>query len=59
MSAFLTKSEIAAKMEIDVKTLAHYTNNRYFDDLEKLGYTKNQKKLTVVQVNYLKERLGF
>lgn len=59
MCVSLTKKEIAAKMEVDVKTLAHYTNDRYFSQLEELGYKKNQKKFTPIQVQFLKEKLGF
>ena len=55
----VSKIEIARLLAIDSKTLATYCNVRYYDELKKIGYEKNQKKFTPVQVNYLKEKLGF
>lgn len=55
----VSKSEIAEALEITTKSLAVYCNDRYFLELEKLGYQKNQKYLTPIQVNLLKEKLGF
>jgi DNA-binding transcriptional regulator YiaG len=58
-SLALTKSEIATTMQIDVKTLAHYCNERYYEELKEIGYIKTQKKFTPAQVKLLREKLGF
>lgn len=55
----VSKIEIAIILAIDPKTLATYCNVRYFEEMKKIGYEKHQKKLTPIQVNYLKEKLGF
>jgi len=58
-SIALSKKEVANMMEVDPKTLGNYCNKRYYEELQLLGYHKNQKKFTPAQVKYLKEKLGF
>ena len=53
-----TKSEIAASMEVSLPTLGYYCNKKYFEALTKIGYRKKQKKLTPLQISFLKEKLG-
>lgn len=58
-SQAISKKEISNILEVTSKTLAYYCNKRYYSELEKLGYQKKQKKFTPLQVNFLKEKLGF
>ncbi len=53
------KYEIADILEVDIKTLSNYINDMYYEELKKLGYCKRQKKLTPIQVEWLKNKLGF
>lgn len=51
------KYEIAADMGISTRTLARWLNGRYFEDLVKLNYTKQQKYLLPVQIEFLNRKL--
>lgn len=46
MAGLLTKSELAAKYGITVRTLAKLLNVRYFDELAAVGYEKSCKYLS-------------
>lgn len=54
----LTKKEIRIKLNVSHTTLSYYLNRRYFKKLQNLGYVKNQKILTPLQVKYLCDVLG-
>ncbi len=53
------KYEVALKIGISRSTLSIWINEKYFVELEKLGYAKCQKYLTMEQINFLKEKLCF
>jgi len=53
MTLTLTKTEMARLCGVTTETLRTWLNVRYYSDLEKLGYTKNQKVLLPRQVEYL------
>lgn len=48
---------MAAELDISERTLAYWLNVRYFEELQKIGYQKAQKKLTPKQVSWLNSRL--
>ena len=56
-NSFLCKYEVAAKLQISIKTLQTYLNVMYYSELKKIGYKKTQKKLTAAQLNYLVEKI--
>ena len=51
------KIEYARAIGVSMRTLSYWLNNRYYDDLLVLGYTKSQKYLTPLQVEYLNVKL--
>ena len=53
----ITKSELAALCGVSCSTLQTWLNRRYFEDLQKLGYKKEQRILLPHLVKYLFERL--
>lgn len=53
----MSKSELAILAQVSGSTLQNWMNRRYYDDLKKLGYHKNQKILLPPQVKFLFERL--
>ena len=53
----LCKYEVAEMLKISVRTLSLYLNKMYYDELQKLGYYKNQKKLTPIQLNWLSKKI--
>jgi len=53
----LHKCELAEKLGIHVSTLSIWLNKRYFRELSRLGYKKNQKILLPSQVSFLCEKL--
>lgn len=54
----LLKYQVAELLGISASTLSHYLNNKYYDELARLGYEKNQKILTPRILNYLSDRIG-
>ena len=53
----MTKCELAILAQVSNSTLQNWMNRRYFAELQKLGYVKNQKILLPCQVKFLFERL--
>lgn len=53
----LTKQEVCQILKVSNTTLQYYLNNRYFEELKKIGYRKRQKKLTPKQLNYLNDKI--
>lgn len=49
----LTKTQLANLCGVTTKTISCWLNVRYFPELEKLGYQKNQKVLLPRQVQFL------
>jgi len=41
----ITKAKLCKKLNVCSKTLSFYLNDKYFDDLKKLGYRKRQQIL--------------
>jgi len=53
----VTKSELAVLCNVSGSTLQTWLNRRYYDELSKLGYRKNQRILLPPIVKWLFERL--
>lgn len=53
----LTKCELAILCGVSRSTLHDWMNHRYFEELKKLGYQKNQRILLPLQVKFLFEKL--
>ncbi|MDD3011316.1 MAG: hypothetical protein PHU97_08370 [Bacteroidales bacterium] len=53
----LYKNEVADLLGISRSTLAHWLNEKYLDDLVKIGYRKKQKYLTPKQLTFLQEKV--
>lgn len=51
------KTEYARELNISMRTLSYWLNNRYYNDLLGYGYKKSQKYLNPAQVEYLNEQL--
>ena len=51
------KNEVAEMLNVCPTTLRTWLNDRYFDELEQIGYQKRQKKLNPKQLNYLREKI--
>jgi hypothetical protein len=49
----LHKKELARLCGVNPKTIQIWLNVRYYEELKKLGYTKRQKILLPLQVEYL------
>ena len=47
------KKELANLLKVSSNTVGIWLNHRYYEDLKKLGYVKNQKILLPKQVEYL------
>lgn len=54
----MTKKEYAKRAGIPERTLRNYLNNLYFPELEKMGYTRKQRKLSINIVCYLDYKLA-
>ena len=52
------KYEIADKLGVCRRTFTKWLNVKYFAELQQLGYTKNQKLITIIQYNWLNLKLG-
>lgn len=59
MANIYYKYEIAEKIGVSCSTLRKWLNIKYYVELQKLGYEKRQKYLTIKQINYLREILCF
>lgn len=59
MANLYYKYEIAEKIGVSSSTLRKWLNVKYYVELQKLGYEKRQKYLTIKQINYLREILCF
>lgn len=55
----MLKSELADIIGVSRQTLGNWLNGRYFNELEKLGYTKNLRILEPNIIAYLSEKLCF
>ena len=53
----LSKTEIATLCGVSISTIQQWLNHRYFNELKKLGYCRNQKILLPPQVKFIFERL--
>lgn len=53
----VTKFELAVLAGVSCCTLQTWCNRRYYEELKKLGYRKNQRILLPAQVKFLFERL--
>ena len=53
----LTKCELAEKCGVSVSTIREWLNIRYYPELKKMGYQKDQKILLPPQVKFIIERL--
>lgn len=53
----MTKKEYAKRAGISERTLRNYLNKIYFPELEKMGYSRKQRKLSIKMVSYLDEKL--
>jgi hypothetical protein len=53
----ISKAELAQKCGVCRGTIHLWLNVRFFEELKKLGYRKNQKILLPPQVKYLTEKL--
>jgi hypothetical protein len=53
----MTKKEYAKRAGIKERTLRNYLNNIYFPELEKMGYSREQRKLSINIVAYLDKKL--
>lgn len=53
----MTKKDYAKRVGISERTLRYYLNNRYFSELEKMGYSRKQRKLSAIIVAYLDKKL--
>lgn len=51
MAGVITKSELADKYGITVRTLGKLLNQRYFERLQKVGYQKQSKNLSPKVIN--------
>jgi len=54
---FVGKSELCARLGISFTTLRAYMNNRYFEELEKLGYHKKMRIISPQVANHLIDKL--
>lgn len=53
----LHKNELARLLGITTRTMAIWLNDRYYSELVKLGYQKNQKVLLPSQVRFITGKL--
>lgn len=55
----LYKYEVANKLDVSMQTLRKWLNERYYKDLYKLGYRKNDRRLNPRVLSYLFIKLDF
>ncbi len=53
----MLKSEYAREIGIPFRTLTRYINERYFEEMTAIDYTRTQKYLTPKQVEFLNAKL--
>lgn len=53
----ITKKELRQKLEVSQRTLSRWLNYRYYAELQKRGYYRNQKILTPSQYSVVKDLL--
>jgi hypothetical protein len=53
----VSKYELSILCGVSMSTLKEWMNHRYFDELKKIGYCKDQKLLLPAQVQFLIEKL--
>ena len=58
MNTCKTKKELAIEMGISHSTLQSYLNKRWYLELKKLDYEKQQKILSPNQLEYIKAKWG-
>jgi len=54
----MSKKEFAKRLGVSERTLRNYLNNLYYPQLEKMGYSKNQRMLSASLVASLDKFLG-
>ena len=54
-----TKQDICNEIGISTSTLQMYLNNKWFSELQKIGYIKTQKILTAQQVKFIYSKLCY
>jgi len=53
----ITKSELAEKCGVSLKTVRRWCNCDFYDELKKIGYRKNQHIFTPKQTKFLIENI--
>jgi hypothetical protein len=51
------KYEVATAIGVSTRTLSRWLNEKYFSQLQGLGYEKNQKYLLPNQIEFLNKKL--
>jgi hypothetical protein len=54
----MTKKELCILCRVTSATLGNWLNIRFYDDLQKLGYQKNQKVLLPKQIEFIVGKLN-
>ena len=54
----LYKYEVCALLNQSRTTLDYYINQRYFEEMQAIGYRKRQKHLNPKQLNFLADKIG-
>lgn len=52
-----TKYEVTCMLKVTSQTLAYWLNIKYYSDLKKLGYIKDEKILNPKILNYLRDKI--
>lgn len=55
--ATLTKKNVRIMLNISASTLNRWLNIRYFEELQQIGYQKNDRILNPKIVNYLRSKI--
>jgi hypothetical protein len=55
----LYKYQLAQRLNVSMRTISRWLNERYFEQLRKMGYRKEQKYLLPEQVRFLQGKLDF
>lgn len=54
----IRKKNLAKILGISARTLQYWLNEKYFEELKKLDYNKNQQIITPKQYFFLKEKIS-
>jgi len=54
----LSKKQLAFLMKISNTTLQFYLNNDWYDELKAIGYKKERKVLSPLQISFVEEQWG-